>query len=205
MDLARSRVKIGLEKPVRILHITDTHFSFSDQRDSEKTQEMTADFHVRHEVTPEGLTAHFREAVDYANECCDLLVHTGDFIFILAHRSLEKAREELERSKNYTMIAGNHEFSRFCGEAWEDKSYMMDNYHLVRTLLGNDLLFTSKVVGGINFVGIYNGFYQVEDWQTERLRREAAKGLPIVLFMHVPMFEQTLYDKTFEASQGICA
>ena len=51
------------------------------------------------------------------------------------------------------------------------------------------MLFSSRVFSGVNFIGIDDSYHQVEDWQTERLKTEAEKGLPIVLAMHVPLFE----------------
>lgn len=58
------------------------------------------------------------------------------------------------------------------------------------------MFFTSRIAGGINFVGIDDAYLQVEDWQIKRLSMEVKKGLPVVLFVHAPLFEQALYDRS---------
>jgi len=126
-------------------------------------------------------------------------------IDFVSHLNLDKAREALSHAKNCFMIAGNHEFSQYVGEAWEDTAYKMTGYQQVRKGFGFDLLFRSMVFGGVNFVGIDNGYYNVEAWQLERLKMEVKKGLPIVLCMHTPIFEQKLYDYTMARLDNLCS
>ena len=40
MKLEKNTVKIGLEKPVRILHVTDTHIALADERDDERKRAL---------------------------------------------------------------------------------------------------------------------------------------------------------------------
>ena len=40
MEIAHTTLKIGLEKPVRVLHVTDTHVALSDERDDERCRRV---------------------------------------------------------------------------------------------------------------------------------------------------------------------
>ena len=192
LNLVKSSLEIGLEKPVKLLHATDTHICDLDERDDERR------WHILRNDDVQKTRQNLRETIDYANEHCDMLVHTGDLYSLISPRSMEVSREFLDTCNNYLYIAGNHEFSRYGGEAWEDTAYKMTNYQSVRRILREDILFSSKEVGGVNIVGIDNGYYQVEKWQLWRLQQEVKKGLPIVLAMHVPLFEQSLYERSIE-------
>lgn len=203
LDIVKSTLKIGLEKPVKVFHMTDTHFNlFDDREPGDKKQAL-----IRSQISngdTDGLLhpKYFDELVDYANENCDILVHTGDFLSLQAALSLEKSRECLERSKNFVFTPGNHDYVRLGMDGWEDNTYRMDHYPKTGSVFGDHLLFSAREFGGVDFVGIDDCFNQVEDWQTWRLKREAAKGLPIVLFMHVPIFEQSLFERVISVMPG---
>ena len=203
LDIVRSTLKIGLEKPLRVLHITDTHFNLVDERDSERKREALASSQ-RSNGDPDGelFPKYFDELVDYANENCDLLVHTGDFVSLMSALSLERSRQCLERAKNVVFTPGNHDYVHFVFDGWEDNAYRMTSYPETSRYLGKELLFSAREVGGVDFVGIDDSYNQVEDWQTWRLKREAEKGLPIVLFMHVPIFEQSLFERIISVLPG---
>jgi 3',5'-cyclic AMP phosphodiesterase CpdA len=194
LDILKSSVQIGLEKPVKLLHVTDTHLCDMDDRDDFRK------YWVVRRDDRAGNRRMFQAAIDYCNENCDLMVHTGDLISLVSKRSMEVVREHLATCKDYFAIAGNHEFSNYGGEAWEDIAYRMTNYQRVRQGLGFDLLFASRQIGGVNLVALDNGYYHVEEWQRWRLEQEIKKGLPIVLMMHVPFFEQGLYDRVMSQS-----
>jgi len=205
MKLVRHNVPIGLEKPLKVLHISDNHLAYADERDDERKRALASSRQSSFGCKDDRDLHTLMEQIEYANENCDLIVHTGDMIDFVSHLNLDKAREALSHAKNCFMIAGNHEFSQYVGEAWEDTAYKMTGYQQVRKGFGFDLLFRSMVFGGVNFVGIDNGYYNVEAWQLERLKMEVKKGLPIVLCMHTPIFEQKLYDYTMARLDNLCS
>ena len=188
MELVHTTIPIGLEKPVKVLHVTDTHLPLYD--DSEPQRIIDAG---KRRGNPEPALRALREQMAYARQHCDLLLHTGDLIDFVSGANLAFLRDFL-REENVLMIAGNHEYWR-CDGGYEDMAYRMESLSLMDGL-GEDLMFTSRTVGGVNFVGIDDVYHQVEAWQTERLRAEAAKGLPVVLFMHAPLFEQALFERS---------
>ncbi len=187
MILEKNTLKIGLEKPVKLLHVTDTHLVFVDERDNERKHELAGRL-----FNPDK-EKFLREHIAYAKENCDLLVHTGDLIDFVSHANVDKARE-IVSDGDFFFIAGNHDYSQYVGEAWEDNAYRMNSYMQMGYGFGVPMFFNSRIVGGVNIVGIDNSYYHFADWQIWRLRREAEKGLPIVLAFHDPLFEKSLFD-----------
>lgn len=188
MRLEKNTLKIGLEKPLKILHITDSHVAFADERDSEQTREL-----VRNRLASTDKEKHLEEQLAYGRENCDLIVHTGDLIDCVSHANFDFARKILSDEKFFFAV-GNHEFSHFLGEAYEDRAYKMNSFRLMQPGLGQPLFFSSRVEGGVNFVAIDDSYHQFEPWQKVRLEKEIKKGLPIILCLHAPLFEQSLYD-----------
>ena len=197
MNLIRSTVKIGLERPVRLLHVTDTHLTYVDEWDDERKHALAE------RLRDPNKEKYLEEHIAYAEAHCDLLVHTGDLMDFVSHGNVEKAREIVKREK-FFFIAGNHDYSQYVGEAWEDDAYRMNSYMQMGYGLGVPMFFNARTVGGVNIVGIDNSYYRFADWQLWRLRREAEKGLPIVLAFHDPLFEQSLYDRHYELHPSDC-
>lgn len=194
MNLEKTVIEIGLEKPLKILHVTDTHLALCDDRDDERKQALARKRAVSHVNVERDL----KEQIAYAETNCDLLVHTGDLMDFISKANVEKSRIILQNEK-ILYIAGNHDYSQYMGEAWEDMTYRMNSYmSLGEGGLGVNMFFTSRIVGGVNFVGVDNAYHQVEEWQTERLRYEVQKGSPVILCMHAPLFEQALYERSID-------
>ena len=76
MKLAKLRIEIELPEPVRLLHLSDTHLALADGRDNERKRQLasrrTADFAVGG-CNPR---KHLEEALAYAKEHAELIVHT---------------------------------------------------------------------------------------------------------------------------------
>jgi hypothetical protein len=120
-------------------------------------------------------------------------LHTGDLLDFVSFANIDCARRFSDENDVF-FAAGNHEFSLFVGEAWEDADYRNQSFDRVQAAFDNDIRFSSRVIGGINFVAIDDGYYLFDEDHLDRLRAEAARGLPIVLLMHNPLYERALYD-----------
>lgn len=187
MILERSVLEIGLERPVRLLHVTDTHVALADERDDERKRALAG------RLGDPDKEKYLYEQMDYAEKNCDLMVHTGDLMDFVSAANVDLARGILKNEKIF-FTAGNHDYSQYVGEAWEDKAYRMNSYMMMGGGLGVPMFFGSRTVGGINIVGMDNSYYLFEEWQIWRLKREVEKGLPVILAFHVPLFEQSLYE-----------
>ena len=185
-----TKIEIGLPKPLRFLHATDNHLSLADERDNERKRKLAAARHKAFVGDTNRIQENLDEMVDYCSRNCDLLLHTGDLIDFVSYKNVEVGKSYLDRT-DYFMCAGNHEFSQYVGEAWEDEAYKYQSFNLVQTMTKYDLEFASRVVGGVNLVGVDNGYYYFLWSQLAALKAEVAKGLPILLLMHNPIYFAT--------------
>ena len=197
MKLEKTTVRIGLERPVKLLHVTDTHIALADERDDERKRALA------NRLGDPDKENYLQEQIAYAHEHCDLMVHTGDLIDFVSVPNVETARKIL-KDEHIFFIAGNHDYSQYVGEAWEDSAYRMNSYMRMGYGLGVPMFFNARTVGGVNVVGIDNSYYRFEDWQIRRLEMEAEKGLPIVLAFHDPLFEESLYQDHMRRHPGQC-
>jgi hypothetical protein len=51
------------------------------------------------------------------------------------------------------------------GEAFEDEAYKMDSMPLVQKAFRNNLRFDSRIIGGLNLVGMDNVYYHFDETQ----------------------------------------
>jgi len=185
LKILHTTVSVGLEKPVELLHITDTHLVLDDARKSDRR---------RHFDHPEGsgqLESYLRQALDYARERNMPVIHTGDLIDCATDAALAFARQQLA-DVDCIYAAGNHDFCHWVGEAVEDLPYKQKMLRKVAPWFPNNLYFHSRVIGGLNIVTLDDSYYRITDGQTDALRAEAARGYPILLCMHVPVYTPEL-------------
>jgi hypothetical protein len=194
MSIRQMTIPCGLESPVKLLHISDTHLSFADERDDKRKRVLAKRRRVTFGDDGGRATGELREAVRYAGENGALLVHTGDLIDFVSYKNLDVAKEILGAADSF-FVPGNHEFSKYVGEAFEDEAYKKDSLPLVQKYFRDDLRFTSRVVGGVNLVGMDNVYYHMHADQFARLQEEARKGLPIVLLLHTPLYTPALFHE----------
>lgn len=204
MNLSKTAIHIGLQKPIRVLHISDTHLTLADKRDNDRKRLVSINRKPAFDDVNGSVERYLDEQISYGHENCDLILHTGDLIDFVSIANVEKAGQILKDDK-ILFIAGNHEYSQYVDEAWEDHAYRMNAYMHIRGTMGVDMLFASRVVGDVNFVCVDNGYYQFEDWQLKRLKMEVAKGLPVILAFHNPLFQQQLFDSLMKKNNNRCA
>ena len=192
-----TKLEIGAQEPFRILHVTDTHIARADADDDSRKQALARQRAAAFEGENPGCTErYFRESAAFANESGALLVHTGDlFDFVsLAHDRL--APELLKIPRDSLMAVGNHEFSLYVGEAFEDETYKAQSLaRIERMLPGQNLRFYAREVNGVILVAMDNVYYDFTDQQREMLLREAEKGKPMLLFFHNPIYTPALYEE----------
>lgn len=192
METIFTEVRLGV-KPFELIHATDTHFSYGDQRDGEKKIKHAKG---RNEVFgyQQEIWAAYAEATARARKAP--IVYTGDLIDFVSLANLERAKKFFAENDVALVTAGNHEFAIYVGDGEkEDAAYRNRSFDLVQSYYPNDLRFDSHEMGGVNLVGIDDGYYRFEPWQMERLKAEAEKGLPILLFLHNPLYTPELHEE----------
>ena len=184
----RIHLHFGLEKPVKILHLTDVHFSLADEVDGEDMMKHAAarrNTFFQEAGCPERDPVGFLEdAMEYAKDF-DCTVITGDILDFMSHANYETAHRVLA-GKDYMFCAGNHEFCPKVGipDSFARKDEKMEE---VQSFFRGNMIFESRIVGGVNIIAIDNSYYTWTEEQYEMLQKEVAKGYPIAIFCHVPL------------------
>lgn len=189
MEFLKSTIKIGLEKPVGFLHISDTHLPKDDPAD-----EKNGEFRAKAE-------ADLIEALEYADRNGLYVLHTGDIMTYWNEKNL-KTIDRLFGGRDYIFAVGNHDFCHE-GGYFDDPENIERNIKLVAPHFPHNLVFYAKVIGGVNVVSVLNGFFRISEGQLEMLRAEVAKGYPVILCMHVPFFTQE--HAAARLARGNCA
>ena len=199
MEIIRTQIQIGLETPVRVLHISDVHLTLADMRDGERKVKLAE---ARLPAFPHA-EALLQEVGDLSKEQNLPILTTGDLIDFVSLANLEAVKAFTDSHDCFT-AAGNHDFSLYVGEAWEDADYRNQSLEKVQACYKNDIRMSSRIIGGVNFVALDNGYYCFEPCQLEFLKQEAEKGLPMVLMFHTPLYDRALYDFELARAPG-CA
>lgn len=196
LKIKKTTIKIGLEKPLKILHMTDSHLPFYCDSDSENMIRQGKKRNEKRSVR------NLNKLIKYGEKNCDLIVHTGDLIDYISKPCVEFAKDFLKRDK-FLFVAGNHEYAKYDGVK-EDMAYRLNSLEEIGGYPVN-IFFNSHIIGGVNFVGIDDAYHQVEYEQLDFLKKEVEKGYPVILFMHAPLYEKELYKKSYKFWNGeIC-
>ena len=130
-------------------------------------------FGISLDILVKGVMFHLTEQLAYAKANRLPIFYTGDLIDFVSHKNLEAA-QALLKDTDYFMAVGNHEFSLYVGEAFEDEAYKMQSYDFVQKHFKNDLTFANREMHGINFVAVDNSYYRFTLSQLEKLKRARA-------------------------------
>ncbi len=188
--MIQTKLHIGASAPFQILHLTDTHLTHADLRDGERKVTLA---NKRANIFPEA-DAVLKTASTLSAENHFPIVHTGDLIDFVSIKNLEMANDFIQKTGAF-VAAGNHEFSLYVGEAKEDTAYRNQSLAIVQKAFQNDIRMSSRMISGVNFVALDNGYYLFDEEQLAFLKNEVKKEFPIILLFHTPLFERALYDQ----------
>ena len=188
MSIIKTKLNIGVESPFSVIHITDTHLTYADLRDGERKVLLAE----RRKQSFPYAEQMLKTASDLAKEKGIPILHTGDLLDFVSLANLERVKRFTDENDCFA-TAGNHEFSLYVGEAKEDAAYRNQSLPAVQAVFQNDIRMASRVIGGVNFVALDNGYYLFDADQLALLKNEAKKGLPIVLMLHTPLYEEKLF------------
>lgn len=190
LKVTRYAVMVGAERPFSALHISDTHLAAVDVADGVPSPRNAAE---RRKIFP-GAEAGLEAALDYARGRGEFVINTGDLIDYVNEGNLAAVRTAWrEASRDGILTAGNHEFCQMVGDgATEDEAYKAASRARVQSVYPDNLLFSSRIVCGVNFVSFDNVYYYVPAGVPEMFEAEAARGLPIVVCCHVPFYTEEL-------------
>ncbi|MDD5603252.1 MAG: metallophosphoesterase [Eubacteriales bacterium] len=190
MNRITTEINIGGIELFRLLQISDTHLTLADGREIQRKLDLAAKRYPSFSTAENDL----REAENIAKETGAIMVHTGDIIDFVSYANLERVKKFVDKTDCF-VAAGNHEFSLFVGEAFEDAEYRNQSLERVQEAFRNDIRFSSKKVNGVNLIAIDNSYYRFEPFQLQALKAEASLNMPIILLFHTPLYEPDLYKK----------
>ena len=193
LNIIRNTLNIGLGKTVRILHASDTHLPLADDRDEPRKVELGI---ARTRAFPQA-SQWLQEMSRASREMGLPILHTGDIIDFVSVANLEAVKSFTEENDLF-MAAGNHEFALYLGEALEDAAYRNQSLPRVQACFTNDIRMDSRIIDGLNFVALDNGYYKFDAEQLAFLKEQAALGLPIILMIHTPLYEPAFYKDAME-------
>lgn len=208
VDWTRNRLvlpRIGLKESVRLRVIGDTHFNFYDERDAEYTDNYSrmaggARGKVRH-LPEEGVFEKFWDIITEAKVTdCDAILLLGDIISFPTLANVEAAKRLIDASPvPCYYIAGNHDwhFEGLEGTSTELRETWVGKRLMPLYPKGADPMMYSAVVKGVRIVAIDNSNFFITPAQLAFWKSEVAKGNPVVLMMHIPIWAEGGDDTHF--------
>lgn len=195
LSLSYATVEIGLEKPFSVLHLSDSHLTAAYDYENEKKQQLrdrrTTTFGGRQE---EALS----DALAWAKEHVDYVVHTGDLIDWQSEANFDLVKKYF--GEGVIGSLGNHEYSTdmWLSDPKEEKTekYKDNTREKIQSVYPFNTTLYSQVVNGVNFVTLDDVYGYVTKAQVKLFKKEVEKGLPIVLCMHVPLHTDNIWRAT---------
>lgn len=199
-DTARIRVP-GLAGDLTLLHLTDSHMSVGDDRDPAAAEHVEAVGQRFRERTPGGVDPCqlFDEAIAAAvDRGVDGAALTGDIIHFPAHAGIDYIQSGIDRLGVPTVYTqGNHDW-HFPHLEWNEQT-RADHYPRFTGLsTAGDPACGSREVGGVRLIVLDNSTYQVSAAQVDFLRAELERGQPCLLFVHIPLYVESLVPPVME-------
>lgn len=200
LKLRTIAVDVGASARFTALMVADAHLSLADGRDDERKRALAAG----REREMKRAACYLEEAVRFARAENVPILLAGDLWDFTSEASFDAGRR-LFGEADWFGCVGNHEFSQYVGEAREDAAYKAASAARVAEIWPNDIVFASRVVNGVNFVALDNVYYNFTDGQRRLMEREVAKGLPLVVICHTPLYTPGHYTREMEKSGGVCS
>ena len=194
MEIIKTTLKLGIEKPFTLLHVTDLHISETDENDSERRREFAEKRKQRYFPFAPEAVAFVKE---YVKKTGYPIVNTGDLLDFVTPEGVRLSKELIDET-DMMVAVGNHEYwtcpnDRFhyddAPPAYEKKNETLD---LLSRELGVDIRFSKREISGVNIVTMDDSDYCIDADVFEKLREVEKEGKPILLFLHIPLYSEHL-------------
>lgn len=190
----------GLEKPLKLLQITDMHITLSDEQDDADTVKQQGDRRWVFRWGPSLLPPSedlFDEWLRIAErEKTDCLLLTGDTIDAPSHGNIAYLGSRLA-GREYLYITGNHDWV-FPKDHPPVAAVRQTYVPLIEAVTGQAFDFVQKELGGLTLIGIDNGYGHITQEQYDRTFAALDAGRPVILCCHVPFYCETLMQPTID-------
>ena len=195
--ITNTKLNVGLDKPIKILHITDIHLTYANENDTPQHHRLMKKrfdvFQAEGGFPPFTPKEYFEQAIALAKEENALLVCTGDAIDILTYGNLEVFKDIIQ-DEDMMFSPGGHEHQRVCVRTMEEPYPYRENARarLENELSRFNLSFESRIVGGVNVITADNSMDYFTRETVEAFKRELERGYPIIVFSHDYIWDKIL-------------
>ena len=188
MKIIKDEFVIGATEPFKILQISDLHLNFASLFDEKRIRKLAS---KRKKVY-----SHSKNVLEAASGLSKKLnapiFNTGDMNDFISRKNLRYIKKFTDNNDCF-FVCGNHDFRPMGGTEYDCENSRVQTFDRVQALYKNDIMFSTRVINGINFVGMDDVYYRFSQENFDKLKAEVAKGLPIVLLIHIPFYTEDLF------------
>lgn len=198
MKLKRITVNIGLSAPLKVVHASDSHITYVSAEDFEKLDEKSMEWYLSRSKIFAGGIPGLAAALLHAKRLNAPFFHTGDLFDFPSRGNVDMVRRDFA-GRDWFFSPGNHEYHGWgpgvpamkFGNTGEERAL---GRRQIEPHFPNPFPVASRTIGGVNFVQYDNGGFSdyIGEWQFEQVKKEFAKGLPVVLLCHMPFYTEEL-------------
>ena len=188
----------GLERPVRIAHITDVHIGKVADDDPEAAM-LRDRMEGLYGQWGRDFESYFGQLLRRAEEeRTDAIFLTGDAVNFPTPAAVEFTRALIERfPRPVYFISGNHDWT-FPYQPRCNNALRIAQLPLAAPLFhdGAAVGYDVRDLGGIQVLSVDNSTYQIDAVQLAFVRQRLGRGSPSVLLMHIPITQPVLRERT---------
>lgn len=191
----------NLEKPFKAMFLADIHYTIEDERgeqfyDYSKRMGGAAVEPLNYGKSNGREVALMKSLEKAKKEEVQLVILGGDILNFPSLASAESLLEIMNESGlQWMYTAGNHDW-HYEGEQGKPSELRAkwQATNLKPLYQGENPLYTSKTINGINFVTIDNSTFEITPEQLVFFKSQVDKKLPLILAMHIPIYTPERID-----------
>lgn len=194
----------GIKKNTTIIQVTDSHLLLCDKTDDPQLRDY---FVFARQWFLDNCTrnddAHPNDIFEEHIKCIqeikpDITVFTGDMVCAPTNVGIAHLADAFQKIGNYMYVPGNHDWvwpTDFLenGELTEEnRQKAVARFESI--ISAEDFDFQVRELNGLLLIGINTSDYFITEKQLEQLRVQFERGMPCILFIHIPVYTEGLTD-----------
>jgi hypothetical protein len=174
----------GAVKPFDFVHITDVHLCQCDSRDPELIDDLA--YRKKRFMQPQETAKRLFKHINTLKT--DFVAVTGDYVDIPTQANLEFGGELFDSlDTDFGFSVGNHEWA--VQAIPPDRDYWLSRFS-AWTPQPMDWFY--RRINGVNMLFLDDSDYQITEDQLKRTKALLDTGRPCILFVHIPIVEDSL-------------
>lgn len=189
--------------PVKIMHATDIHFNYVNEKDHENDEVMLT---VRHRFwNANGASVIVAKKLMEYGKNFNRIVITGDVLDYLSYGAMELMDKYIwNKDPGVIVSVGGHEFVRQMQTSVNDKTPLEERYKIVADYWRHDIYYTSEIIDDkVMIVQLDNSRHKYIQQQVEKLESDILlarkNGYVMLVFQHEPICTGNPQDTNVQA------